>query len=53
VIESSQTRERAEEMARSMTTFTVAVGDLPDDLELSGDGFVSATRRRGSAGDRE
>jgi hypothetical protein len=40
-------------MARSTATFTVAIGDLPDDLELSGDGFVSATWRRGSAGERE
>jgi hypothetical protein len=49
----SQNRERAARAVRSSATFTVALGDLPDDFELPGDGLVSASRRRGSAGVRE
>jgi hypothetical protein len=30
---------------RSSATFTVTLGDLPDDLEFPGDGLVSASRR--------
>jgi hypothetical protein len=40
-------------MDRSMATSTIVVGDLPDDLELSGDGMVSASRWNDSAGERE
>jgi hypothetical protein len=43
--QSSESRERAETPARSTTTFTIAVNDLADALELSGDEFASATRR--------
>jgi hypothetical protein len=49
----SLNRERAARVVRSSATFTVALGDLPDDLELPGDGLVLASRRRGSAGVRE
>jgi hypothetical protein len=48
-----QTRERAKKTARSTATSTIAVGDLPDDLELSSDGMVSASWWRDSAGERE
>jgi hypothetical protein len=40
-------RERAEPLARPTATFTVAVDDLTEALELSSDGFASATQRRG------
>jgi hypothetical protein len=50
---SLQDREGDGEMARSTATSTFAVDDLLDELELSGDGFTSATRRRGPAGERE
>jgi hypothetical protein len=36
----------------SPATFTVALGDLPDDPELPGDGLVSASRRGVPAGAR-
>jgi hypothetical protein len=41
------------ETARLTVTSTSAGDDLPDALELSGEGFVSATRRRAPAGERE
>jgi hypothetical protein len=50
---SLQARERAGEMARSTATSTLAIDDLPDELELSGEGSVSDTRRQGPAGERE
>jgi hypothetical protein len=40
-------------MAGSMATFTLAVDDLPDDLELSGGCFFSARCRRCPAGEWE
>jgi hypothetical protein len=48
-----QARERAGETARLTATSTLAVDDLPDELELSGEGSVSATQRQGPAGERE
>jgi hypothetical protein len=45
----SESKERAETPARSTATFTIAVDDLTEALELSSDGFVSASRRRGPA----
>jgi hypothetical protein len=47
----SKSKERAETPARSTATFTVAVDDLTKALELSSDGFVSASWRRGPAGE--
>jgi hypothetical protein len=51
--ESLQAREGAGETARATATSTSAIDYLLDELELSGDGFASATRRRGPAGERE
>jgi hypothetical protein len=45
----SESKERAETPARSTATFTVVVDDLTEALELSSDGFVSVSRRRGPA----
>jgi hypothetical protein len=42
----SESKERAETPARSTATFTVAVDDLTEALELSSDG-VSASQWRG------
>jgi hypothetical protein len=52
-MQASQNREGAARVVRSPATFTVALGDLPDDLELPGDGLVSASQRGGPAGVRE
>jgi hypothetical protein len=41
------------ETARLTATSTSVGDDLPDALELSGEGFVSATGRRAPAGERE
>jgi hypothetical protein len=49
----SHNRERVARAVRLLATFTVALDDLPDDLELPGDGLVSASRRGGPAGVRE
>jgi hypothetical protein len=45
----SESKERAEIPARSTTTFTITVDDLTEALELSSDGFVSASRWQGPA----
>jgi hypothetical protein len=40
-------------MVRSTATFSLAIDDLPDDLELSGGCFFSARCRRGTVGEWE
>jgi hypothetical protein len=50
---SLQARERVGETARSTATSTFTIYDLLDELELSGKGSVSTTRRRGPAGERK
>jgi hypothetical protein len=42
-----ESKERVETPARSTATFTVAVDDLTEALELSSDGLIPASRRRG------
>jgi hypothetical protein len=54
VLASWEAREREQgETAGSTPTFTLAVDDLPDDLELSGGCFFLARCRRGPVGEWE